>query len=200
MPAECYELVVSGVLAGQFVQNVLHSTVDNTGSTPPFQMADELLQTWGLNGDFVSPWCDILPDDYKITSLRCRRVLTTGGPTQIYLGANLAEDTGQRTGQISSSQVCPLLIWIGNSAPSKTGRTFLPGVSEDDINEMQMQASLLTAMDAFGTVWRDGGTTVNLSYAWGGAILRRGGPSADPITAFRVSPLIGTQRRRLRPV
>lgn len=200
MANETYEFILSGTLAGQFVQSVLHANVANTTDQNPFAMANELLLTFNAAGDGIELWCNMLPSDYQLTSARCRRILSAGGPTQIFLPATLHETIGQRAGLVSTAAANPLFIWLTTVRPAKTGRTFVPGVSETDIAEMVLASGLLTAMAAFGDYWRDGGTTITNAFNWTGAILRRELNGSDDITNYRVSPIIGQQRRRLRPV
>lgn len=200
MAVETYELTVSGTLAGQFVQTIMAINVNNTGSSNPFVMANDLLEEFNTASGFFELWCDCLPTAYDITSARCRRILATGGPTQIFLAANLIATTGTRTGGISTSGVSPLFIWLTTTRPTKTGRTFLPGVSESDIDSMVLSGGVLGAMNAFGQYFRDGGTIGGGSDTWTGSIYRRLLAAADDVTNFRVSPVIGNLRRRLRPV
>jgi len=65
---------------------------------------------------------------------------------------------------------------------------------------------LIDAMQAFATAWIDGGT-LGGSDTFKGAVLRKSAPpppivpvSSDLIAFGQISPLVGTQRRRLRPV
>lgn len=200
MPAEAYELTVSGILAGQFVQNVMHVNVDNTGSTPPYQMAQAILDTLESTVDFFSNWCAALPVDYRLTSARCRRVLSAGGPTAILLGSEMGTSTGQRAGSIQAAQVNPVLVFITTLRPNRTGRVFLPGLSETDCDDMTYTAGVIAAFNELINSFVDAFTITGLAYAASFGILRRVLGVSDDITAARISPLIGTQRRRLRPV
>jgi len=200
MAEECYEVVISGTLAGQFVQTVLHANVDNTSLVPPFSMADDLLQTFQGGAALTGLFQDCCPSDYTATSIRCRRVLATGGPSAIVLAGVWGGGTGGRAGTISSAQVNPVIVWIPLTNPAKTGRTFIPGVSEDDIDEMVYDPTLIAALDDFGQYWETGGTTTVFSMDWTGAILRRATNNSHGISNHRISPVVGTQRRRLRPV
>lgn len=200
MPAECYELVISGILAGQFVQNVLHVNVDNSGSTAPYTVAQSVLDTLNGTETWFDTWCAALPGDYRCTSARCRRVLVTGGPTAILLGASMSQDVGQRAGSIQAAQVNPVLVFITTIRPNRPGRIFLPGLSETDCDDMTYTAGVLTVFNDLITKIVGAFTLDTLTYAASFGVLRREIGASDDITAGRVSPLIGTQRRRLRPV
>jgi len=116
------------------------------------------------------------------------------------LQADLITDQGQRTGEISVASNAPLIIWLPNTNPAKTGRTFLPGVSEDDIANGVLESALITAMQDFMTLWVTG-DTFNTSDTWQGAIKRKGPPvTAATLDAARISPITGNQRRRQKPI
>jgi hypothetical protein len=200
MPAECYELVISGVLAGQFVQNVMHVNVDNSSSVNPYAIAEDVLETLNNTVQFFAAWCEALPGDYRITSVRCRRVLGTGGPTAISLGAVLDQSVGQRAGSIQAAQVNPVLIFLTTLRPNRPGKVFLPGLSETDCDDMTYTAGIVAAFTALIDKVVTGFTLDNNSFAASFGVRRRGTGLSDDISAGRISPLIGTQRRRLRPV
>lgn len=200
MAIEVYEWTLSAILAGQFVQTVQHVSVDRSAITTTFACARELNIELMQTGTLLTPFLDCLPEDYDATSSRIRRVSSGGGPTAIMLAADFALAEGSRTGNISSAQANPCLIFIGTTDPGKTGRLFVPGVSEDDIDEMQLVGPLVTAMQTFIDVLVVGGTINGTADTWQGCILRRNSMTGDVFDAGYVSPLIGTQRRRLRPV
>jgi len=202
---ETYEIILSGKLAGNFVQSILGVNV-TVASVDPWATAVDLLTTFNSGTELVGLWLDALPTDYEMTSMRARRLLATGGPTAIFTAAALTATGGNRSGVSSVTSNAPLLIWLPGTNPAKTGRTFLPGVSETDIDGNILTSGLLTAMDALGTYWSVGGSTGG-GDTWGGAVISRPRPSEVPpflgasrdIQNYRISPTIGTQRRRQKP-
>jgi hypothetical protein len=200
MSLEVYEVIPSGILGGQFAQCVLHVEVDETTVQNAYIVAKSLADEFNGLPKFVGLWCNMLPADYLMTSLRVRKLASTGGATAVIAGGALASNTGQRAGSISSAQVSPLIIWVPITDPQDTGRTFLPGISEDDIDDMQIVTGLLDEINDFVDYWKGGGTLVTPAFTWSGCIYRRASQIGDAIQAGYVSPLIGTQRRRLRPV
>lgn len=200
MSVETYEYTISGTLAGQFVQTVMHFNLDNTAATAPFPMALAIIAKSNASAGFLAKWCDSLPNDYSITTVRCRQLLPAGGPTALYLASQLLYNNGTRGAASATSSIAPLIIWITNLRPSKTGRTFLPGVASIDISENQLSGGIVTAMEAFAAMFRDGFTTTTPAYLTQGSILRRSLHTADDISQFRVSPVIGNQRRRQKPI
>jgi len=205
MANSTHEVVISGTLHGQFVQTVQH--VRATIATPTNPFSESLLIAQDIaGGSIMSEFMNCLPEDYVGTSLRVKQVLPAGGPTAIILASEWGQNSGQRTGEISSAQVNPLMIWIPTTEPAKTGRLFFPGVSEADIDGMVLDGTLIAAYNLFATEWIAGGTLGGVD-SYHGAVLRKSAPPppivpvSDDLIAFgQISPLIGTQRRRLRPV
>jgi hypothetical protein len=198
MPHEAYECTLSGILTGQFVQTVFAVDYNNTATQPPFFAAKDIGDQLSAAGEFIELFVNCLPSSYRVTSLRVRRVGPTGGPTAIALAGGMAETTGQRGPNISAAQVNPLIILIPTVASNKTGRIFMPGVDEDDIDDMVLVAGLVTAYQALITYMVAGTTIAGGAIAFG--VLRRATKVVDPLDAGYISPLIGTQRRRLKPV
>jgi hypothetical protein len=200
MGVETYEITISGSLSGQFVQNIFHCAGDNTAGTNLFSVADAILRKLDVTAGMLAKWCDCMPTTYVITSVRCRAILPVGGPTQIFLNGQLSNNAGTRAGVQSVSSSSPMFIWITGLRPSKTGRTFLPGVSESDIDENTLGGSLLSAMTLFGALWIATWTTTSPAYVFNGGVYRRALATMDDIQNYRISPIIGTQRRRQRPI
>ena len=206
MATETYEVIWNGTLAGQFVQTVQHVQAEIATPVNPFASALLIAQDINNNG-IQAAFIACLPVDYLCTSLRVRKVSGTGGPTAILVQSDLAAFTGLRSGSISSAQVNPLMIWIATTTPEKTGRLFFPGISEDDIDDMVIVAPLIAIFQLFSVAWIAGGTLGGPD-TYKGAIFCRARPlevppvaaSTDLIFAGQISPLIGTQRRRLHPV
>lgn len=206
MANQVFECTFSGNLHGQFVQTVLCFHGDITPGYNIFQESINLAHS--LSDTCMQTFLDSLPSDYTSTSIRVKGVMGLLGPTAILLpGAyTCGNDTGARAGLISSAQVNPLITWIGTTTPSNTGRTFMPGVSEDDIDGMVLTNAIITQYGLFAA---DIVNDVATGFGWDrhGVIFTR--PRLTPVVipaaydlmqAFQVSPLIGTQRRRLHPV
>jgi len=198
-----YEITWSGILGGQFVQTVQHVGADEAGTENAFATAQNIINPTNFNGvntDFMN----ILPSDYALSSVRCRRVLGGLGPTAVFLAGDYNDNVGARSGQISSAQVNPVILWIPLDEPTHLGKLFIPGVSESDIDAMAIAAGLIAVIGNFTTTWIGGITVGAETYV--GVVARRATTSpfavvdASQILFGQISPLIGTQRRRLRPV
>lgn len=199
MPTETYEVTLTGNLAGNFVQNILHIGVNNVGAIGAYLEALDIADTLNQAGGLVELWCTALPTDYTLKSMKVRRVLATGGPTAIILQAALAYDTGLRSGTIGVSSNSPLLLLLTTLRPNRLGRIYMPGVAEADIAANVLAAGLITDLDALGAYWQSGGLLAGSGDSWDGQVLRRELGVADAISDTRVSQTIGQQRRRQKP-
>lgn len=203
MAIRAYEVVFSGVLAGQFVQTVQHLQGDEPADNGAFVTAREIISVTNFD-DLVENFLSCLPEPYTLTSVRCRRVFPVGGPTAITLAGLYSGMAGQRAGNISAAQVNPVILWVGATSEADLGKLFLPGVSETDIDNMALSGALIAPIVEFIDAWIDGVTISAVNYS--GSIAKRATSPPHNIVSVReiaygqVSPLIGTQRRRLRPV
>jgi len=200
MPNETYEAVLSGNLSGQFVQTITHWNVDNAGSVDPYTMAADIAA--GLAG--ASGWIDALmtvcPAGYTATSVRVRRISSGGGATAIILGPAFTDSAGDRTGAIQTYQANPCVIWITTTRPDRPGRLFIPGLSETDADAGTYASGFVTAVNSFITASIAVFNTPGSGDPYQLVIWRRSISTHDDVTAGRLSPKIGTQRRRALPV
>jgi len=199
MALELFEVTVSGKLGGNFVQNIVHYVVNNSSATGAYETAVDLLNGLNESGKFVTRFCDVVPVGYTMTSLRCRRIGPTGGPTAILLQAALVEDTGQRSGNISVSSSSPLLLLLTTNRPNRLGRIFLPGVSETDVDNNILVAGLVADIQTLGDEMRVGSVTPGSGDSYNAVVYRRTLAVGDSLAATRVSQTVGTQRRRQKP-
>lgn len=200
MPTETYQAVLTGNISGQYVQTVTHWNVDNSGSVDPYTMAEDIAN--GLGG--ASGWIDLLmavtPAGYTATSVRVRRVSAGGGPTAIKLGPTFTDFTGDRTGAIQSYQANPVVIWITTPNPAKVGKIFIPGLSETDADAGAYTSGFATAVGSFITGSIAVFNTPSSGDPYQLVVWRRQTSAANDVTAGRLSPMIGIQRRRALPV
>lgn len=199
MANEVFEVILTGRIGGNFCQTVLHFKHTTGASGGPYALAKEIGNDMNTTGKLVEAYCGMLPEQYVMTSLRVRQIGPSGGPTYYIIGGTLYLAQGQREGEISLASNAPLIIWIPTVLPAKTGRIFLPGVSEDDITNGDLSAGLIAAMDAFGGQMNTEQVTSG-SVGYQGCVHRRADNSGDLIDQYHLSPIVGNQRRRLKPV
>lgn len=198
MATEVYEWVLTGYLANEFVQTVQHVKLDVVGTPNPYLTAQQVATGLIAGAGPIDALLECLPEDYTASSLRVARVSAGGGPTAIKLATEFGSSVGGRSGHISSAQANPLIIWIPATGANNVGKLFLPGVSEDDIQEMVLEVGLTSAMENFIGIMSG---TITMGPEEGtGCIFHRATKTGTEFLTGYVSPLIGTQRRRLHPV
>ena len=184
-----------GNLMGQFRENVLHFRIDPEPAANPFDTATALLVA--LNATFKPLWLAMLPADYTLDAIICRRLGPTGGPYAIDDYQPGAE-VGSRSGESVSEQLCPCVTLIPPMGTKSAGRCFLPAVTKTDIQLNVYTNGYRTAVSNFFTPAIAGfsvsGGTATL------AIFSRKTNTSSNIATFNLSPALGYQRKRARPI
>jgi hypothetical protein len=197
MAQQTYRLTISYNTAGQFAQNVLHYEFDDA------LYADTTLAANALNNAFNTHCTGALKDalniNTKILSYKSRRITAVGGFEAIRLGT--ITDVGNRAGDLSASGLAPLIRFITNDVPVRTGRMFLPGVSDNDSTDGYLTAAFFTDLTDLANVLDDSLTLVGGGAPTATAVIWSTAPVkvAIPISIAVPSPYLATQRRRQRP-
>jgi len=113
--------------------NVLHFLADvGVGVTDVDSITLDCITAF--EGSIKTAWMNCLPEDVFLLGYKARRVSPSGGPTVTKV---LTSTPGGRSGNFSAGSIGPCLIvgYMQTDGDWKTGRVFLPGVSEDDIEE-----------------------------------------------------------------
>lgn len=197
MATSTYRLTISYNSAGQFAQNVLHYSFDDSLFTTAIAAAAALNAAFNthVSGQLKAA----LSLHTQILSYKSRKATGGGGFEAVLLG--VAGDIGTRAGDLSASGLAPLIRFITNASPPITGRMYLPGVSDDDCTNGKLESPYFTNLIALATALDD-----PLTLTGGGA------PVATPVVLSR-SPIIvsepitlavpclnlSSQRKRQRP-
>jgi hypothetical protein len=197
MATRVYNLVLNYNSGGQFCSNVLHLQFDDSGFATTQDAAQALITAWLLANK--AALVAMLPTDVTLLSVRSRLVNGVGGFEGFSLVAS--GNVGTRTGTQSATGLSPCVILYPVSNGRKRGRIFLPGVSEADCVDGIFAAAFQTAI-----------STNMLTLLTSITLVGGGTPSAAPVIYDRVnrvgvllggaelSPMLGTQRRRMLPV
>jgi hypothetical protein len=178
------------------VQNTLHVDVAESGSHTPYEYATDIINLWVVS--YKTHWLACCTNGYYITSVTSRKVQTPGGPLAVILYAPGAQ--GGARGNAAASGLCPVMLFpVLLHGKNVTGRIFLPGVAQTDIQDNVLSASLLTAMSTMSTdllaTWALSVTGVNANVC----IYNRANQVNTHVTIYRPSTKPGTQRRRYVP-
>lgn len=195
MATALYSLTIKGRAQKDYNECVLHVEANGDLSPTRLDVGDN------LNLRFIAAvlplWLDLLPDAYQLEGIISKRVLPGGGPQAI----RMFQD-GEHVGALSSSfcgnNVCPVVKLIPTLGTQTAGRFFLPCVATESLTDNTYDAAYLTAIDdLMAVLLNDFGTG---TIAWQLAIYSRKNGTYSLATAFNVSPAIGFQRRRARPL
>jgi len=199
MANQTYQLVVTGVSSGQFVQNVFHFRMDDDS------YANRLLAAKGLIDGFLSDGKEgtllaMLPSNYLMKSIKARRVTNGGGPE--YIDTSVDGEAGTFGDDASTSGTGPVLVWFTDGGARRVGKTFLSGISNSNQAGGEISAAALTSLDGDAETFRQsfpavGGTTPTVTFC----IPRSNDPATRSlVVGHSVSKDIGQQRRRQLPV
>lgn len=197
MSVHTYRLSISYNTAGQFAMNVLHYEFEDSGFVTSSQAADALNNAFDTHCSAALK--DALSVHTQILSYKSRLVSAAGGFEAVKLG--VVGDIGTRTGDLSASGLAPLIRFITLGVPPKQGRMFLPGISDDDVDQSFLSASYFAKLDALANKLDD-----NITLTGGGSpvatpVLYSQSPVVDsiPINPAVAVSWLCTQRRRQRP-
>jgi len=141
---------ISGFLRGQFVQNVLHWLVIESGTVDDFTTATNV--NAAIVAEMASYYLACLPEDYVGSSLRSQVITTVThpghGPVSVaQVGFN--GEVGERTGTLAVTSIGPIIIApFEVSGNPRSGKIYLPGVTETDVNNNRLTDELLDAIGA----------------------------------------------------
>lgn len=191
------EVTITGSLAGQFVQNVLHAQWEPEGEPDPFfnavAVGNAVVANW------ITTYLASLPESYNGSSVRARQLAPVAGPSYTKTDG-IGGDPGSREGDISVYVAGPLLNFPVTMGTPRVGKIFLPGVSEEDISEGIIASPLHTALNTFLSALV---TPVEVAGDYPGTMTFCIAKSDHsdwkiPVAGY-VSATIGTQRRRAKP-
>lgn len=184
MAFEVYRLAVEGMLLGQHVINVLwYAKPDGDPDGTPADLAF----AWG-NGPFFD-YIGCLPLQYSAVQLVARKWGTAEEATRIVSGV------GERVGNVSGPQLSPSITWttrfIGRS---NRGRTYLPGSTDNDVDDGLLKTGLVSAMEVFRDTMLEDLTSPLTQYVF--SVRSELRATTHQVIAGRVNAVIRSQRRR----
>lgn len=195
MANDCYALQLFFAMPKQPAQVILHYRNNVAGSSNPIADAITLGHSWeATNG---AAFMDCVPDTVTIVGYRCKRVNNTGGPN---ISRPMAI-AGTRVGEIGANAIGPCITYpYTNGVRWFAGRTFFPGVSEDDIAENAFDPALITKIDDYIALAIAAFVDVdNPARTWTPCVWCPSVPTWHDIIAATVTGKPGVQNRRMKP-
>lgn len=201
MATEIYESMVSFQLGRQYAAIVQHWKIVDPTLPNDFLVARDLVNAMFLEGAaptrYITRLKNLLSEEVYISAIRARRIHPTGGNTFVRWFQSDAQ-VGARDGQPHTQQVAACIIWLSSADTNLTGRTFIPGISEDDLDGGRFTA--LYQVETNNFVERVKAGFAPSAGLFTPVIWRRGPKVGVQIDDGYVTPHVGTQRRREKPI
>lgn len=198
MPNNTYSLIVSYAVSQEFAQNILHYQFDDASYTDTASAALALCNAFDAAN--TTPLKALLSSHVSILSYKSRCLTSPGGFEGLKILAG--PPTGTRAGTMQCSAVGPCIILFPSGNAKPRGRVFLPGISDTDCIDGEIQTGYLTAFGTNGHIFKDvltlaGGATPAATPV---IYSRKTTPGSSYAVEYpRLSGMVATQRRRQRP-
>lgn len=197
MSLNTYQLTISYTVGGQFAQNVLHYQFDDSGFSTSQVAAQALISAWDTANR--STLRNILSAAVTINSYKSSRISAAGG-FEAFVPVS-SSNTGTRGAALSVSGLSTVIIHYPVNLAFPRGRTFLPGVSENDVEDgvytAAFQAAVISALNTlFDPVTLTGGGAPVATF---GMFRRVPNKVFVALINSILSQNVGTMRRRMRP-
>lgn len=195
MATENYLLSIQGSVGGQYNECVLCFQSAGLSSTDTLDSAGDLVNAFVAHGQ--TTWLAMLPATYSLDVLSARRAFPKPS-AQAYVQNQAFSVNGTRGTSATAYNLCPSVFLVPPMGTKSGGRVFLPCVGQADIVNNQYIAGYITAIDNFFGAATSGyaGSGTN----WQLAIYSRKHVSASLAQSWALSPRLGFQSRRRRPV
>jgi len=191
--ADVFQLVIHGTCAGELFENVQHWQSSITSSSDPVSLAAELITAFRASAE--GPMLDMMSGDTFITGYKCKRVNAGGSPT-VMLPITPVAGTASGTSATSSTATC-IVTRYSQAGKWRSGRWFVPGLSEDELTGNTFSAGQLTAANTFIAAM---GVMVATLSTWTFGVWAGKTSTFFPPVYIAPSPKVGIQKRRLLPV
>lgn len=197
MALNTYSLIITYNTGGQFAQNVLHYQFDDSGYSTSQVAAQALIAAWDTANRGTLR--NILPAAVTILSYKSSRISAVGG-FEAFVPVT-SSNTGTRGAAMSVSGLAPVIIHYPVNLDFPRGRTFLPGVAENDVEDGiftgAFNAAVQSALNTlFDPITLAGGGAPQATF---GMFRRTPNKVFVALINSILSQNLGTMRRRMRP-
>jgi len=195
MALNTYTLIPSFNIGGQFAQCVWHWQLDDASFVTSKSAASDLISKFDTARRTTLR--SILPSLVTLVSYKSSRVSADGGFEAHFAASGSV--AGTRGSTVSAAGLAPCIIHYPTNLSLGRGRTFLPGIAENDVESGIFTAGYTTAVGTaldtlFDPVTLTGGGQATFGY------FRRPQKVFVALVNSILSQNLGTQRRRMRPV
>lgn len=195
MATALFQLTIKGRAEKDYNEVVLHFEADGTLTASKLDLADILVTRF--IAAVLPDWLACFPNEYQCEGLVAKQVSGTGGPQSVTIFQD-GDEVGTGAGDFCGNQVCPVIRLIPTLGTQTGGRIFLPCVSYDALVSNAYQAGYLADVTSLMNILlNDIGTG---AIEWWLSIYSRKNDSSSRVSGWSLSPAIGFQRRRARPL
>ncbi len=198
MADHVYALTITTQCGSQFCQNVLHYRFDDTSFSSTELAANALCTAWNLANK--TGFRNLLPTAAALKSLKARAIDQPGGFEAFF--PITIPFLGNRAGVLEVSGTGPCIVLYPASPARSRGRVFIPGITDNDAVDGEIQAGLVAAFTANEHIFRDTLTLVGGGSPVATPVIKSSPPSTAThlIQHTALTPYVCTQRRRMKPV
>jgi len=200
MAKQYYALEVRTVVAGFPMANAFTLFIDDPSVANEFLVAQSIINELSV-GAGPTAWLfrfrALMSEQVYISNILCRRMSNGGGNTAEVI---LQTDTlpGLAPDVPVATQAAAVAIWTNTEQPNHTGRTFVPGISKDDLQDGRFIGTFQSRFDDF-IARHVAGLNVSAGIAFFCTFDREFNVGYQIIDGY-LSPKVGTMRKRERPL
>jgi len=200
VPFQYYDLEVRVNVAGFPMANTFRMMIEDPSVPNEYFVAKSIIAALEV-GAGPTAWLfryrALMSEDCYISNILCRRASNGGGNTaQAILRPDMLP--GLASGGVSASQVAAVAIWLNDDLPALTGRSFIPGVSVEDLDDGRFTTAFSTRFDDF-IARHVAGINVSAGIAFFCTFDSQFNVGYKILNGY-LSPKVGTQRRRESPL
>lgn len=195
MSTENYLLNIQGTVQGQFRENVLCFQSAGLNTLDTVAAATDLVAAFIAHAEAL--WLACLPQSYFLDLYTAKRAFpkpSASFSTQYQVFSTL----GTRGVSATSYNLCPSVFLVPPTGVKSGGKVFMPAVAQADVVNNAPIAAYTAAVGAFFAACLTGlaGSGTN----WQLAVYSRKNTSAALVNTIAISPRLGFQGRRRKPV
>lgn len=195
MANRVYALNIEGIMAASYRQTVLHFQSTGTNDNDTLAAAESLCA--GFNASCMTSFLATLPSQYMVVRLTARRVgLKPSATGCLYYGVGLKP--GTRGSDCTAQQLCPSIFLVPTMGTKSGGKIFWPAVPQGDVVQNSPAAGWITVLNTAIAAMVSGFTNAGITWTLG--IYSRKLNSVSNVTSHSMSPVLGFQSRRRKPV
>lgn len=195
MATENYLLSIGGIAGASFNECVLCFQSAGLSSNDTLDAAGDLINAF--NAHAATEWLACLPGTYFLQTLTARRAFPKPSATAVAQNQPFTVG-GTVAGDMTSLSLCPSVFLVPPMTVKTGGKIFMPCVAQSQIVDNTYAAGYVTAIDALMTKLTTG--LAGSGTSWKLAIYSRKNISASLVLSWVLSPRIGFQGRRRKPV